>query len=109
MAERHDDFQYLVDIAASVIESGSEDDLAACMSMHDIVVTSRPVGEPPIEVVCIRAPGSVRREPRPGHVRVEHHSLSGRDDHLERPADEAVPLFWRFMIEKFGVAPPSKD
>jgi hypothetical protein len=24
---------------------------------------------------------------------------------IERPVVEAVPLFWRFMIEKYGVAP----
>lgn len=109
IAEQHRDFQYLVDIATSVIESGLEDELAACTSMHDIVVTSRPVGEPPIEVVWIRAPGSVRRAPQPGHVRIEHQSLSGRNDDLQRPDDEAVALFWRFMIEKFGVAPQARS
>lgn len=108
VAEQNIDFQYLVDIATSVIESGHQDELAACTSMHDIVVALRPVGEPPLEVVWIRAPDSIRRAPKPGHVRIEDQSLPGRDDDLQRPADEAVALFWRFMIEKFGVAPPPR-
>jgi hypothetical protein len=36
---------------------------------------------------------------------IEQQSLRGHDDRIERPAGEAVPLFWRFMIEKFGVHP----
>jgi hypothetical protein len=31
--------------------------------------------------------------------------VTGYDDRIERPASDAVPLFWRFMIEKFGVQP----
>jgi hypothetical protein len=31
--------------------------------------------------------------------------MTGRSNRIERPVDEAVPLFWRFMIEKFGVGP----
>ena len=69
-----------------------------------IVVTSTPTGEPPHEVVIVRSPSSLRR-PSTGHVVIEHRSLTGHDDSIERPADEAVALFWRFMIEKFGVAP----
>ncbi|SDS81377.1 hypothetical protein SAMN04515669_1995 [Jiangella sp. DSM 45060] len=36
---------------------------------------------------------------------IEEQSVTGHDDIIERPAAEAVPLFWRFMIEKFGIAP----
>ncbi len=32
-------------------------------------------------------------------------SVTGHDDQIARPVAEAVPLFWRFMIEKFGVDP----
>ena len=39
---------------------------------------------------------------RPPAQRVTH---TGRNDCIERPATEAVGLFWRFMIEKFGVHP----
>ena len=43
------------------------------------------------------------RPPPAGMVAIEHTSLTGRTDHVERPVGEAVPLFWRFMAEKFGV------
>jgi hypothetical protein len=38
-------------------------------------------------------------------VRIVHHPLVGLADDIIRPVDEAVPLFWRFMIEKYGVSP----
>jgi hypothetical protein len=34
-----------------------------------------------------------------------HLSLTGRNDRIERPIAEAIPLFWRFVIEKFGITP----
>ncbi|WP_141997522.1 hypothetical protein [Amycolatopsis cihanbeyliensis] len=56
--------------------------------MHDLVVTARPVPEyPRVEVVVVRSPSS------------------GYDDRIRRTSEAAVPLFWRFMIEKFSVAP----
>ena len=38
-------------------------------------------------------------------VLIERRSLSGHDDRIVRPASEAVTLFSRFTIEKFGVEP----
>jgi hypothetical protein len=32
-------------------------------------------------------------------------AVTGRNDRIERQVDEAVPLFWRFVTEKFGVDP----
>ncbi len=31
--------------------------------------------------------------------------MTGHDDRVVRPVAETVPLFWRFMIEKYGVHP----
>jgi hypothetical protein len=31
--------------------------------------------------------------------------VTDRNDRIGRPVADAVPLFWRFMIEKFGVEP----
>lgn len=36
---------------------------------------------------------------------MEHRAGTGYDNRIAWPVGEAVPLFWRFMIEKFGVAP----
>ncbi|MEO6606421.1 MAG: hypothetical protein ABIN55_12460 [Aeromicrobium sp.] len=103
MAAQDSQFQYLVDVVQSVIDSGSVGDLAATTSMHDLVVVAFPVPEPPFGVVIVRAPGSIANPPL-GNVIIEHISGVGRDDKIQRPAAETVALFWRFMIEKFGVS-----
>lgn len=105
LAEGSPEFGYLAEILASIVSSGRADDLAVTTSMHDPVITPRPVPEPPLDVVIVRAPNSLRNGPRPGHVVIEEMPLTGHGDLIERPAAEAVPLFWRFMIEKYGVHP----
>lgn len=104
-ADENPQLLYLHDIITSVIAHGKTDALAAITSIHDLVVTSTPVASPPLDVVRVRAPDSVRHGPPAGQVRIEHQSHLGRNDVLERPVREAVALFWRFMIEKFGVTP----
>jgi hypothetical protein len=104
MVEQDESFAYMAAVAQSVRDSGAARSLAGTTSMHDLVVTSTPVVEPPVDVVIVRAPSSMYH-PSPGHVLIEEQSVTGHDDRIERPAAEAVPLFWRFMIEKFGVHP----
>jgi hypothetical protein len=106
LAAAHPELAPVADIAASVRGCGAEHRLAGLTSMHDLVVTTRPVPEPPIEVVVVRSPSS--GYVGPGGVFIEHRSASGHDDRIFRPAAEAVPLFWLFMIEKFGVEPPEQ-
>lgn len=106
LAAEHPELRPVADIAASVRACGAEDRLAGLTSMHDLVVTARPVPAPPIEVVVVRSPSS--GHVGPGGVFIEHRSGTGHDDQVFRAAAEAVPLFWRFMIEKFGVEPPEQ-
>ena len=54
-------------------------------------------------MVAVRSPKSFRIKSEPGCVLIEHLTCSGHDERIERPASEAVPLFWRFMIEKYGI------
>jgi hypothetical protein len=107
MAERDARFTYLVEIVDSVLTSGLTGSLAATTSMHDLIVAALPLIEPPFDVIAVRAPGSLR-EPPPGQVLMEHLTPTGHDDRITRPAVEAVPLFWRFVIEKFGLRPPER-
>ncbi|MET8250096.1 hypothetical protein [Micromonospora sp. NPDC005197] len=103
-AEQHPDFEHMAAIVDSVLACDGASRLAGLTSMHDLVVAARPVPEdPPVEVVIVRSPSSGLIGP--GAVLIEHRSTSGRDDVIARPSEEAIPLFWRFMIEKFGVAP----
>jgi len=105
-ATDHPEFIHMSAIVKSVRSVGAEGDLAAHASMHDLIVLAQPIPDPPYDVVAVRVPGSVSR-PSDGWVLVEHLSATGRNDRIERPVGEAIPLFWRFMIEKFGVDPAS--
>ena len=108
LATKHPEFTHMSAIVASVRTRMAEDNLAAFTSMHDLMVVAQPIPEPPYDLVAVRAPGSMR-PPKPGSVLIEHLAITGRNERIERPAANAVPLFWRFMIEKFGVHPVVDD
>jgi hypothetical protein len=94
----------MADIADSVITTESSELLAACTSHHDLIVVATPIADPPYDMIAVRAPDSMY-PPRAGHVLIEHLSCTGRNDRIERPVSAAVRLFWRFVIEKYGVHP----
>jgi hypothetical protein len=98
LAERNRDFQPMADIVRSVIDSGSADLLAAFTSMNDLWVVATPIPDPPIDLVVVEQLTN-------GSVLIEHRTGPGNNDRIERPGSDAVRLFWRFMIEKFGVHP----
>lgn len=95
-------FQHMADVVASVLACGKTAELAGTTSMHDLIVARQPLVAPPYDVVFVRAPSSLRPVPS-GKVVIEHLSTTGHDDRIERPVADTVPLFWRFMIEKFAV------
>jgi hypothetical protein len=66
MAEQKGTFQYMSEIAKSVIAMDATKALAACTSMHDLIVVQVPIPEPPYGVVVVRAPGSLHPPPRVG-------------------------------------------
>ncbi len=94
----------IAEIVASIASSGRSDDLLFATSMWDLIVTPSPVGDPPVDVVAVRGAMGMANVPAERIV-IEHMPLVGMADKIERPAVEAVPLFWRFMIEKYGIAP----
>ncbi|HET7901998.1 MAG TPA: hypothetical protein VFL59_12505 [Candidatus Nanopelagicales bacterium] len=104
IAAENAEFRHMSDIVHSVINSRSSDLLAACTSMHDLIVVPTPFPEPPYGVVAVRSPSSLTH-PKNGTVLIQHLSVTGHNDEIARPVAEAVPLFWRFMIEKYGVRP----
>lgn len=99
----NDGDDYLLRIIDSVIETGADHLLALSTSMHDLVTTPHPAIDPPFDAVLVAAPGSVRTHP-PGTVRIDHMTVNGRNTEIVRPAIDAVPLFWRFMREEFGIS-----
>lgn len=94
--------RHLGDLAANIRDSPSAGSLAGLTSMHDLVVAARPLSDPPLDVIVVRAPSSLR-PPKPGHVVIVHQTHTGHNDEIERPVEDTVRLFWRFSIEKFGI------
>ena len=99
LSAMHPEFDVMAELVDSVIASGQTLALAAFTSMHDLVVVARPIPEPPYDAVFVQLvlPGGQ-------YVQIEHRTVTGRNDKIARPAADAVRLFWRFMIEKYGVA-----
>lgn len=106
MADQYPHFQHMADVVESVRRSDVVELLAGCTSMHDLVVVPVPLPEPPFGAVLVRAPDSLAH-PRTGSVIVEHTAVTGYHDSIQRPVGDAVPLFWRFIIEKYGIVPGS--
>ncbi|MFF2555053.1 hypothetical protein ACFVUS_28895 [Nocardia sp. NPDC058058] len=104
MSLRHSDFQYLSDIVDSILLSGHDHRLAGQTSMHDLVVTTRPILKPPYEEVVVRAPGSLEPPPA-GSVMIDCLSDTGHSDRIIAPVGEAVPLFWRCVAAVFDISP----
>jgi hypothetical protein len=94
---------YLTRVVRSIALSDAADRLGAITSMHDIVVAREPAEEPPVEVVIVRAPGSLY-PPSDGAVRIDYLTANGPNEEHERPERDAVPLFWRLVGEKWGIA-----
>ncbi|WP_147305967.1 hypothetical protein [Subtercola boreus] len=96
-------FTPIAEILRSVISSGLASSLAASTSMHDLVVVTSPPPAVPFDAIRV----SVNSDVTAGHggdfVTIRHLSVTGLDDEVSRPATEAVALFWRFVIEKFGL------
>jgi hypothetical protein len=90
------------EVVRSIVESPARHELLFATSMWDLVVTTVPAGTPPVDVVIVRSAVGMRSVAA-GRVVVEHVPLVGQADIVERDASEAVPLFWRFMVEKYGV------
>ena len=87
-------------IAQSVVAEGATDELLAHTSMHDLKVTTPPQSPwAKTDYVHVALMSNLRT------VRIRHEPLVGLADDVKRPIEEAVPLFWRFMIEKYGVRP----
>jgi hypothetical protein len=102
VAALHPGFDHMVAVVDSIIEGDAQAQLAAATSMHDLLVVVTPVPEPPYDVIRVCAPSSMRPVPS-GVVLIEHLAATGNNDRITRPAEHAVPLFWSFVREKYGI------
>jgi hypothetical protein len=102
LADENHDYRNMAAIVSSVVAGGATDKLAASTSHDDLLVVPLPIQEVPYDLVSVRTTDSAR-------VVIEHVCVTGRNDRIERDVSEGVPLFWRFMIEKFGLAGPELE
>lgn len=90
-------------VIESVIENGMEDRLTASTALRDLLVTTEPPSDPPIDVIIVRSVMSMKPS-REGEVTIEHVASSGLTESITRPDTNVLPLFWRFVAEKYGLS-----
>lgn len=83
-------------IVQSIADSPARSELRFATSMWSLIVTPAPGTPGPVDAVLVKGTAE-------GDVVIEHLPLVGRADRIERPSSDAVPLFWRFMTEKYGI------
>jgi hypothetical protein len=86
----------IVAIIDSIQTSDLASSLAAFTSMDDLMVLEVPLRDLPYDLLAVRVHDGKT-------VEIEHLSVTGRNDQITRAAGDAVPLFWRFVEEKFGL------
>ncbi len=100
------ELQPLVDVVDSILACGGAERLVATTSMHDLWVARLVDGAAASSVDLIKVCSAISMRPvRRGEVLVVHTSHSGQEEEISRPVIEAVPLFWRFVVEKWGLEP----
>ncbi|GAB1693492.1 hypothetical protein [Krasilnikovia sp. M28-CT-15] len=99
-------YRFMCEVVDS-IRSCAADRLAGFTSMHDLAVTTTPVPvRGPVDVIWVRPqPAATAVTAGSPEVLIEHCAASGLDERIVRPGNDAVRLFWRFAIEKYGVHP----
>lgn len=93
----------IIEIIDSVRACGADGVLAAARTIGALNVVDVDATEPPYSVLSVSIIPAGRTAA--GAVQVRHVSCSGLAEDIVRPLDDAAPLFWRFVIEKFGIQP----
>ncbi len=83
-------------VVRSIAASPARSALRYTTSMWDLIVAPAPGAPAPVDAVKVSAPNYPT-------VVVEHLPPVGGADRIERPREDAVPLFWRFVKEKYGI------
>jgi hypothetical protein len=107
LADKSPRYVPIVEILLSVISSGLASSLAATTSMHDLIIVTSPPPTVPFDAIRVSVDSTANDGNPSNSVTIRHQTVSGHDDQLSRSGSEAVSLFWRFVIEKFGLDPKS--
>ena len=102
MADRYIDLLATIEIVDSIVGRGASEVLAGNYTIGAVLhVVNADAAVPPysaisVETILAGRSGSAA-------VEISHTSASGLREHVVRPVDAAVPLFWRFVTAKFGI------
>lgn len=99
---RDTSLSYLTPLVQSIVASTAASQLAGALWVNQLAVAEAPVRDAPLDMLTVSA---VQEGDEVTRVNIVHMTVTGRNDAIERPLDDAVALFWRFVAEKFGVSP----
>jgi len=100
LADLNPEHLAMVEIIDSVVARPATDRLVGNYTIGGLHVADAAHREPPYSVITVEVYGpGPRGAPA---VAVWHVSTSGLREEIVTPIDSAVPLFWRFVFEKFG-------
>ncbi len=102
---REASLSYLTPLVHSIAASPAATQLAGALWVNQLAVAEAPVGDAPLDLLIVSAVQEGNADDEVTRVSIVHSTVTGRNDTIERPLDDAVTLFWRFAFEKFGVAP----
>lgn len=111
-ATRYDAATCLAEIVDSIIDSGVADQLSGSAGAHNNALIVVEAGDvtPPLTALVVSVwqggPDTAYKDVGPEQVAIEHWAATGHNDRVERPVSEALPLFRRFVAEKFGIEVP---
>jgi hypothetical protein len=100
LAESHVDYLAIVEIINSVVHRDAVDRLAGNYTVGGLHVVDTELCSPPYSVITVETLGRSRSSDPA--VAVWQVSSSGLREEVIAPVDAAVPLFWRFVVEKFA-------
>ncbi|UUW89279.1 hypothetical protein [Pimelobacter simplex] len=86
----------VAEVVRSIAASSARSDLRYNTSMWSLIVAPAPGAPSPVDAVRVSTPNYPA-------VVVEHLANIGGADRIERPPEDAVRLFWRFIKEKYGI------
>lgn len=100
---REPTLSYLTPLVHSIIASPAANQLAGSLWVNQLTVAEAPVGDAPLDLLIVSAIEEGKAVNEVTRVSIVHSTVTGRNDTIDRPLDDAVALFWRFAFEKFGV------
>ena len=87
---RDTSLSYLTPLVQSIVASTAASQLAGALWVNQLAVAEAPVRDAPLDMLTVSA---VQEGDEVTRVNIVHMTVTGRNDAIERPLDDAVALF----------------